>query len=81
VIVPPGARGNGGRSSTVLGHQRALRAHPLFALLQGAQTVEPLASLARGCAWWPMVFQDVLRLNLERVSGTGKAAETPIGGN
>ena len=51
-------------------HQRALRSHPLFALLEGADTIDPLASLARGCAFWPMVFQDVLRLNLERASGT-----------
>jgi hypothetical protein len=26
--------------------------------------------MARGLAWWPMVFQDVLRLNLERMQRT-----------
>ena len=27
--------------------------------------------MARALAWWPMVFQDVLRLNVERIHGSG----------
>ena len=55
---------------TILSHQRALREHPLFDTIEAANSVEPLAGLARAAAWWPMVFQDVLRLNVDRVRGT-----------
>ncbi|HVU05986.1 MAG TPA: hypothetical protein VHE30_29755 [Polyangiaceae bacterium] len=55
---------------TIHAHQTELRNHRLFHALGELSTVEPLARLARGCAWLPMVFQDVLRLNLERVRGT-----------
>jgi hypothetical protein len=56
--------------TVIAAHQRALRAHPLFDFIQGASSVEPLTRLARAAAWWPMVFQDVLRLNAEHVRGT-----------
>jgi hypothetical protein len=51
-------------------HQAELRGHRLFTELDSLHSVEPLIRLARGCAWLPMVFQDLLRLNLERVRGT-----------
>jgi len=54
----------------IASHQRCLREHPLFGLIEGANSVEPLTRIARAAAWWPMVFQDVLRLNAERVRGT-----------
>jgi hypothetical protein len=55
---------------SILFRQNALRRHGLFALLDESSSAEALARLARGCAWLPMVFQDILRLNLERVRGT-----------
>jgi hypothetical protein len=57
--------------------QLELRSHPLFTLIDASSTREPLAAMARALAWWPMVFQDVLRLNLTRLSdsGLGRFAE------
>jgi len=54
----------------IASYQRSLKEHDLFGLIGEADSVEPLARLARAAAWWPMVFQDVLRLNAERVQGT-----------
>ncbi|HEY2512337.1 MAG TPA: hypothetical protein VGI39_15825, partial [Polyangiaceae bacterium] len=51
--------------------QNALRAHPLFELLEASSSLEGLACMARSLAWLPMVFQDVLRLNSARVRGSG----------
>jgi hypothetical protein len=55
----------------IASHQRALRGHSLFAFIEETNSVEPIGRLARAAAWWPMVFQDVLRLNVDRVRGTG----------
>jgi hypothetical protein len=57
--------------------QLELKGHPLFTLIEASSAKEPLAAMARALAWWPMVFQDVLRLNLSRLSDTalGKFAE------
>jgi hypothetical protein len=55
----------------VASHQRVLRQNPLFGLIEAANSVEPIARLARAAAWWPMVFQDILRLNADGVRGTG----------
>lgn len=31
--------------------------------------LDAAARIARAISWWPMVFQDVLRLNFDRVEG------------
>jgi len=54
----------------IASHQRSLRKHRLFDLIEMSNSVESLARLARSAAWWPMAFQDVLRLNVDRVRGT-----------
>jgi hypothetical protein len=59
--------------TVIAAHQRTLRDHPLFDIIQRANSVEPLTRLARALAWWPMVFQDVLRLNADHVRGTALA--------
>ncbi|AKU97372.1 hypothetical protein AKJ09_04036 [Labilithrix luteola] len=51
-------------------HQSHLRKHELLTLLRTTNSVTTLANVARALAWWPMVFQDVLRLNTEWVRGT-----------
>jgi hypothetical protein len=56
--------------SVIASHQRDLRKHRIFSLIEACETPGPLAEMARGLAWWPMVFQDVLRLNVERVKGS-----------
>ena len=57
--------------TVIASYQRSLKEHSLFGLMEQTKSVESLARLARAAAWWPMVFQDVLRLNVERVRGTG----------
>ncbi len=47
-----------------------LRRHRLFERIAACRSAAPLAAMARALAWWPMVFQDVLRLNAERVRGS-----------
>jgi hypothetical protein len=56
--------------SVVASHRNELSNHVLFELLATSRSTVPLAKMARALAWWPMVFQDVLRLNVERVRGT-----------
>ena len=56
--------------TVIASYQRTLKEHDVFGLIEEADSVEPLARLARAAAWWPMVFQDILRLNFERVQGT-----------
>lgn len=51
-------------------HQSELSNHALFELIESAQSTEPLARMARALSWWPMVFQDMLRINFERVAGS-----------
>jgi hypothetical protein len=51
-------------------HQDNLKNHPFFDVIESSQSVEPIARMARAISWWPMVFQDVLRLNLEQVADT-----------
>jgi hypothetical protein len=55
----------------IAAHQDELRKHRLFELVETISAVEQIATLARAASWWPMVFQDVLRLNVERVRGSG----------
>jgi hypothetical protein len=52
-------------------HQADLRRHELFEILAATQSVSTIANIARALAWWPMVFQDVLRLNAKFVWGSG----------
>jgi hypothetical protein len=52
-------------------HQSDLRSHVLFELLESTRSVETISRVARAIAWWPMVFQDVLRLNLQFIRGSG----------
>ena len=52
-------------------HQSELRKHRIFELLEQSPSPGPIAEMARALAWWPMVFQDVLRLNVERIRGSG----------
>jgi len=54
----------------IAARQDGLRKHRLFGLLAASRSAAPLAEMARALAWWPMVFQDVLRLNVERIQGT-----------
>ncbi len=56
--------------NSIVSHQRILKGNRLFKLIHASSSIESLASMARASAWWPMVFQDVLRLNLERVRGS-----------
>jgi hypothetical protein len=51
-------------------HQAELSNHVLFELIDSAKSSEPLARMARALSWWPMVFQDMLRINFERVAGS-----------
>jgi hypothetical protein len=51
-------------------HQTELSNHALFELIESTQSTEPLARMARALSWWPMVFQDMLRINFERVAGS-----------
>jgi len=55
----------------IASHQGDLRKHPIFQLMETSQSAGPIAEMARALAWWPMVFQDVLRLNVERIRGSG----------
>lgn len=57
--------------NVIVSHQRSVKGHRLFELLRTSSSVEPIARIARASAWFPMVFQDVLRLNVERVRGSG----------
>ena len=57
--------------AVIASSQHELKSHPLFEALATAPSPEPLAIMARALAWWPMVFQDVLRLNLDRLRGSG----------
>ena len=52
-------------------HQAELRNHELFERLRSSDTVETVSRVARAIAWWPMVFQDVLRLNVHFIQGSG----------
>lgn len=54
----------------IAARQDELRNHRLFELLAASRSTAPLAEMARALSWWPMVFQDVLRLNVERIRGT-----------
>lgn len=56
--------------SAIASHRSELSRHILFDLLATSRSTVPLAKMARALAWWPMVFQDVLRLNVDRVRGT-----------
>jgi hypothetical protein len=47
-------------------YRRELSNHALFGVLEASHTPAPLARIARALAGWPMIFQDVLRLNFER---------------
>lgn len=53
--------------TVIAAHQEALGKHPLFERLEASRSAASLARLARALAWWPMTFQDVLRLNLARI--------------
>jgi len=59
---------------SIASRQSELRNHRFFDRLRHTESREPLARMARALTWWPMVFQDVLRLNAERVQGTGLEA-------
>jgi hypothetical protein len=48
-----------------------LRRHSIFTVAQASQSTEFLVNTARALAWWPFVFQDVLRLTTERTRGSG----------
>jgi hypothetical protein len=52
-------------------HQSELRNHAFFELIHTTSSPAPLASMAKALAWWPMVFQDVLRLNVQSIQGSG----------
>jgi hypothetical protein len=54
----------------IASRQAELRNHRLFRLIESSRSAEPLATMARALAWWPMVFQDVLRLNMDRIQGS-----------
>jgi hypothetical protein len=54
----------------IAAHQRELKNHLFFELLAASDSIAPIAAMARSCAWWPMVFQDLLRLNLRPLRGT-----------
>jgi len=51
-------------------HQTEISNHALFELIESSRSAETIARVARAISWWPMVFQDVLRLNLDRVEGS-----------
>jgi hypothetical protein len=51
-------------------HHKELAKHRLFALLQATRASEPVAHLSRALSFWPMAFQDVLRLNAQYLKGT-----------
>lgn len=53
----------------IAAHQDELRKHRLFELIEASRSAAPLARMARALSWWPMVFQDVQRLNVERIRG------------
>jgi hypothetical protein len=57
--------------AVIASSQHELKSHPLFEALATAPSTEPIAAMARALVWWPMVFQDVLRLNLDRLRGSG----------
>lgn len=47
-----------------------LRRHPFFEMAQACQPTAFLANTARAIAWWPFVFQDVLRLTAAHTRGS-----------
>jgi hypothetical protein len=53
--------------------QAELKKHALFECMETSRSPEALGRMARALSWWPMVFQDVLRLNADFVKGTPMA--------
>lgn len=50
-------------------HQGTLREHRIFDALDDCRSVASVANMARALAWWPMVFQDMLRMTVTEIRG------------
>lgn len=51
-------------------HERELRDHQLFVLLEHGASRETIARLARSLSLWPLIFQDLLRVTSRHAQGT-----------
>ncbi len=54
----------------IVSHQGRLRGHRLFSLVGSTRSAAFLPRMARAFVWWPMMVQDVLRLNVEKARGS-----------
>jgi hypothetical protein len=57
-------------SKIIHAHEHELHRHRLFSLLEQSASSEAVSLTARALAWWPLVFQDILRLTSEHTRGS-----------